>query len=353
MWTKAKKTILAIELVALIILSAFLASLLANRIENKPNNNLTIGGNENTIQSHEDNTPEVIPESQQELSSDYFSVDFTWSPEYPDVGEKITFRSNGLCFGESWNFGDGSRGLGPVVTHAYDKKDEYKVILTAHGRDYSSGDIETVNVVRYIIIGASPFPKFTWSPNNPAPGQSINFDASESWDTNGQIVSYNWSYTDASLPNKVIALGNNKIFTFTWDKQGNYRVKLAVTDDENNTNEITKTIIVSILKLEAVTGGFRNLDFQITNRGNITASNIQWKVYVERNFLIIPLWKIFSKTGTINTLKPDESTSVDIGSYRRGFGRVTITITVETNNGVKITKSLQGYMIGKYVHVRS
>jgi hypothetical protein len=220
-------------------------------------------------------------------------------------------------------------------------------------RDFSSGELTTSYSIESITIGASPFPRFTWSPEEPTTGENVNFDASESWDTNGQIVKYNWSYTDASLPNKVIEMGYDKTLTYAWNKQGNYNVKLAVTDDDNNTNEITETIVVSILRIQEVTGGFRHVVFQITNMGNVTAENIQWEVYVNRNFLVIPLWKIFSKTGTINTLGPGESKSIDIGRYRRGFGRITMTITVEANNAVKITESLQGFMFGKFVHLRS
>jgi PKD repeat protein len=425
MWTKTKKIILTIELVVLIILSVFVASILASNAENKPpiasasadvtsgkvplsvtfkgsgldsdgtvvsyrwdfgdgttsksqnpthiyqksgkfivtltvtDNNRVIGRNNIIIYAQENINPTVTPTAQQESSSDYVFTDFTWSPEYPDVGEKITFRytyyyySSGEITLKHWDFGDGSSGWGSVVSHTYNKKGEYTITLSVTGRDFSSGELTTGYSIKYITIGASPFPRFTWSPEEPTIGEKVNFDASESEDTNGQIVKYNWSYTDASEPNKVIEMGNNKTLTYMWKKQGNYKVKLAVTDDDNNTNEITKNIVVSILKIEKVTGGFRHVVLQITNRGNIAAENIQWKVYVNRNLLIIPLWKIFTKTGTINTLKPGESTSVDIGRYRRGFGRITITITVEASNAVKITESLQGFMFNKYVHLRS
>lgn len=348
---KTKRKILAVELAVLTILSVFVVSILAGRAENKLLNNLAINRNDDTIRSQEDTNPKIIPESQQDSSSDYVFVYFTWSPEYPDVGEKITFRSDGLYFGEYWDFGDGSKGRGSVVTHTYNKKGGYWVYLSAFAWDYYSEGIEFVSATEYIKIGASPFPEFTWSPSEPAPGQSVSFDASESLDTNGQIVSYKWSYTEASEPNNVIDLGNNKTFTYTWDKQGNYNVKLAVTDNDNNTNEITENIIVSILRIEKITSSRRHLVFQITNQGNIAAENIQWKVYVNKSrfMILFPLRKVLYKSGTINTLSPGESTTVDISRYRRAFGRVTITITVGASNAVQITKYLRGFMLGRYI----
>jgi hypothetical protein len=148
-------------------------------------------------------------------------------------------------------------------------------------------------------------------------------------------------------------MGHNKTLTYNWNEQGNYNVKLAVTDEDNNTNEITKNIVVSILSIQEVAVARRHVDFQITNRGNITAKNIKWTVYVNRKFIVIPLWKIFDKTGTIDTLDPGESKSIDIGRYRRGFGGITMAITVEADNAVQITKSFQGSMFGKFIHLRA
>jgi PKD repeat protein len=267
------------------------------------------------------------------------------------VGEKVTFRYTSYYFWgfgfKTWNFGDGAFGWGSVVTHTYNKKGSYIVTLTvANGEDYGYSSHE-------IKIGASPFPKFTYLPNEPKPGENVYFDASESRDINGEIIKYNWSYTESKDPNKINQMGSNISFTYNWNEQGIYKVKLAVTDDDGNSNQITKTIAISILRIDAIKGGFRNLDFQITNRGNITAENIQWKVYANRLVLFLPLWKIFSKTGTISMLQPGQSKSIDIGRYRRGLGRISITVIVEGSNSVRITKSFQGFIFSKFIRTRS
>ena len=322
-----------------------------------------IGKHNIIIYAQDDSNQEVITTSQ-DLTSDYLYVDITWSPQYPDPGEKVTFYASyysyysyyyyyGMFGSKHWNFGDGSSGYGSAVSHTYDTKGKYRVTLSVYARDFSTGEMLHGYDSEYITIGASPLPKFTWSPEEPVPGENVNFDASESWDTNGQISKYYWTCTEASQPDKIIEMGYNETLTYKWNKQGNYNVKLAVTDDENNTNEITKNIVVSILSMQELSVTQRKVTFQITNRGNFTAKNIQWAVLVNRRFLIMPLWKVFNNTGVISTLGPGESTSVDIGRYRRGFGGITMVITVKANNAVKITDSFKGSMFGKFIHLRS
>lgn len=421
---KKKKIIITIELVILIILSTFVATLIGGNIQNNSpvayiSANVTIGktplkidfigsGSDNDgavvsyhwdfgdgetsnlqnpthiylrngsylttltvvdndgnigrknikIYAQENNSPTVIT-SDQQSPPNYINVDFSWSPEYPDPGQQITFVSNyydyfGLITSRFWNFGDGYSAWGPIVSHTYDKKGNYMVTLTITVTNLTSGEISNHRESKNINIGASPFPKFTYSSEIASTGENIYFDASESWDTNGRIVKYHWCYIDSSGPNKVIEMGDNKILTYAWNKQGYYIVKLTVTDDDNNTNEITKEIVISILKIQEVTAGIRHVGFKITNRGNFTVYNINWKVIVNRNFLIIiPLWKVFRKEGIIYSLRPGDSISVDIGRYRRGFGFITMTIIIESDNAMKILESRQGYMFSKLVRLRS
>ena len=94
----------------------------------------TIGKNKIVI-NVKNNTPEEInPLNKQEYFSGYIYFDFTWQPEYPDVGEKITFKIlnyyGGITFSKVWNFGDGSFGWGAIVSHTYNKKGRYMVSLS-------------------------------------------------------------------------------------------------------------------------------------------------------------------------------------------------------------------------------
>jgi len=61
---------------------------------------------------------------------------FTYSPENPVVDQNITFDASssydpdGTIVKYEWDFGDGSKAEGKVVTHAYSKPGEYVVTLT-------------------------------------------------------------------------------------------------------------------------------------------------------------------------------------------------------------------------------
>ncbi len=421
---KKKKILITIELVVLIILSTFVATLIRGDIQNNPpvayiSANVTIGkaplkidfkgsssnkdgsvvsyywnfgdGETSNLQNpthiylkngsyiailnvidndgnigrknikiyvQENNSPTVIT-SDQQSPTDYINVDFSWSPDYPDPGQQITFVSNyydyfGLITSRFWNFGDGYFAWGSIVSHTYDKKGNYKVTLTITVTNLTSGEMSNHRKSKNINIGASPFPKFTYSPEMASTGENVYFDASESWDTNGQILKYHWFYIDSSDPTKIVEMGYNKTLIYSWNKQGYYIVKLTVTDDDNNTNEITKDLVISILKIQEVIAGSRHVGFKITNRGNVIVYNINWKIIVNRNFLIIiPLWKIFQKEGIIYSIRPGESISVDIGRYRRAFGFITMTIIIESDNAMKILESRQGYMFNKLVRLRS
>jgi len=58
---------------------------------------------------------------------------FTYSPEYPEVGEEVIFNASEL--GEIsdcvWDFGDGNKGNGIIVNYTYTETGEYTVTLNA------------------------------------------------------------------------------------------------------------------------------------------------------------------------------------------------------------------------------
>ena len=83
----------------------------------------------------------------------------------------------------------------------------------------------------------SPQARFTFSPAQPAVGQAVRFDASDSSDPDGTITSYHWDFGDGST-------GSGKITTHTYDRKGTFTVTLTVTDDDGTTDSTSKTITV-------------------------------------------------------------------------------------------------------------
>ncbi len=93
-----------------------------------------------------------------------------------------------------------------------------------------------INVVPLV----SPVASFTHSPTEPLVNQEITLDASQSYDTDGTIVSYAWNFSDGTTLTETDALA-----THIYTEDGTYNVTLTVTDDDGLTNSAWKTITVS------------------------------------------------------------------------------------------------------------
>ena len=82
-------------------------------------------------------------------------------------------------------------------------------------------------------IGVTPSPNqppiasFTYYPENPIVNQEITFDASDSYDPDGNITNT-----------------TEKIIKYSYSEAGSYEVTLTVTDNEGATNSTTKEITV-------------------------------------------------------------------------------------------------------------
>ncbi|MBU0497099.1 MAG: PKD domain-containing protein, partial [Candidatus Thermoplasmatota archaeon] len=96
----------------------------------------------------------------------------------------------------------------------------------------------------------NPTADFTWSPQNPNPGQSIFFDASASYDPNGYIISYEWDWNNDGIYDESHTFPTT---TRTWSQAGNYPVTLRVTDNASVHDTITKNIQVGISNQPPVT----------------------------------------------------------------------------------------------------
>lgn len=72
-------------------------------------------------------------------------------------------------------------------------------------------------------------------------GESINFDASESFDSDGNIVSYKWAFGD-----QIVETTTNVRISHVYADTGNYTVTLTVTDDIGATNTDTTFAVITL-----------------------------------------------------------------------------------------------------------
>ena len=85
----------------------------------------------------------------------------------------------------------------------------------------------------------APTADFRFAPARPRAGEPVRFDASPSFDADGQIVRYEWDFDDDAIPD---AEGLQVEHVFA--EPGDYRVTLTVTDDDGLLGRRTRTVSV-------------------------------------------------------------------------------------------------------------
>jgi PKD repeat protein len=132
--------------------------------------------------------------------------------------------ADGTVTGYTWSWGDGSPdSTGVSPSHTYANPGPYTVTLTVTDNKGSASE-----PVSQLINVAAPNAKPTAVITDPGPaaaGTEVEFDGSQSSDTDGVIVSYQWSWGD-DTPD---GTGVETVHTFA--TAGTYTVTLTVTDD--------------------------------------------------------------------------------------------------------------------------
>ncbi len=84
-----------------------------------------------------------------------------------------------------------------------------------------------------------PVADFTFSPERPQVGEAVRFDATESFDPDGQIVKYEWDFqSDGTIDAQGV------IVEHVFAQAGTFTVTLTVTDNDGETGTARKTIAV-------------------------------------------------------------------------------------------------------------
>lgn len=136
-----------------------------------------------------------------------------------------------------WTFGDGGASTLQNPAHIYTSAGVFNVLLTVTDTDGNQAtEATTVTISNYLPPTAS----FTWSPPTPTIEQNVNFNGSAS--TVGEplatIMSYDWDFGDGTTGS-----GVSIVHAFNLAQQ--YSVKLTVTDTNQMSNSITKTVTVN------------------------------------------------------------------------------------------------------------
>jgi len=166
---------------------------------------------------------------------------FSESAETVLTGEVIHFNASasydpdGSIVSYFWDFGDGTNitVTGAFVDHEYADSGVYTVTLTVTDDDGATASTSADKTVS----NRPPVAYFTENATTVKTGEVIHFDASESYDLDGNIVSYFWDFGDGTNDTGVAV-------DHAYAKAGNYTVTLTVTDDDGASSSVNATKVV-------------------------------------------------------------------------------------------------------------
>lgn len=119
----------------------------------------------------------------------------------------------------NWDFGDGTTGTGMTTIHKYLQRGEYRVVLQVTDNDGLTG-----TAAKNIAVSDPPVARFFMTPEVGVAPLRVHFDASESYDPDGKILSYSWDFGDNTS-----ARGLTQ--DHTYGEAGEYTVTLEVVDN--------------------------------------------------------------------------------------------------------------------------
>jgi PKD repeat protein len=173
-------------------------------------------------------------------------ANFTSLPSVIKVNTSVTFNASasydpdGTIANYTWDFGDGNITTltTPIIAHNYTATGNYTVTLnvTDNGGLWNTFSQDITVWPTHI----PPFARFTYSPSRPQPNSTVTFNATQSYDLDGTIVSYVWDFGDSSNDTGMVV-------THNYTAVGVYTVTLNVTDNEGLFSVLSSNITVKIL----------------------------------------------------------------------------------------------------------
>jgi len=142
---------------------------------------------------------------------------------------------NGPILSYDWDFDDGEESSGVTVDHTFAEKGIYSVTLTVTD---SEGEVGTLwrNVQ---ALNRAPVADFTWQPYKPTKDSPARFNASASYDPDGYITEWIWSFGDGTSDT-----GEYVEHLFEPQPYAPYNVRLTVIDDDGDSHFITRQVQV-------------------------------------------------------------------------------------------------------------
>jgi len=147
----------------------------------------------------------------------------------------LSYDPDGTIVSYFWDFGDGTNATGVTTSHSYSAIGNYTVTLTVTDDD---GATDSANATKHVVENLPPVALFTENATTVLTGEVISFNASASYDPDGSVASYFWTFGDGSNATGVTT-------SHSYSDNGVYTVTLTVTDNMSATGSTnaTKTVL--------------------------------------------------------------------------------------------------------------
>ncbi len=230
-----------------------------------------------------------------------FSGDLS-SPIGTEVGHIISFRATGittdtdrLISSVKFDFGDGSQ-TGYLdftdqtlqsntydIAHVYSKAGTFSAV--AYSRDDNGNESVASSAISVVVAEVNPVALLRAIPSMVRAGQSVTFDASESYvlstDTARTIASYSFDFGDGSS----VVTGSSPNADHTFATAGEYMATVPATDNASPTNtSVASKVVVKILPATLVIPMNLNTkpeSFKRARKANFSQTTVLDAVYPE------------------------------------------------------------------------
>ena len=189
------------------------------------------------------------------------------------VNTSLTFDGSnskdfdGIITAYYWDFGDGSNSSGIITSHKYSKPGDYTLKLSVT----DDSGLNATDMTTVIIFDEEDLQPPIADPGGPysvLTYESLKFDGIDSYDPDGNVLTYLWNFGDGQL-----SLGQEP--THSYDKAGEYIIKLTVIDSDGlSDTKITNATIILDTDADGWSDEIENSYNKDTNDPNETPSDI-------------------------------------------------------------------------------
>lgn len=174
-------------------------------------------------------------------------------------------------------------------------------------------------------------------------------------DPDGDLIKYCFDWGDDTVTwTEWLESGEIASLNHTWEKPGDYKIKVKARDEYGLDSEWSESLLVTIvsaapyLDIIKIKGGFAKVSAVIKNIGSLEASDVNCSISVTGGMLgLIDV----SAEETFETLAIDEEKTVTVGKIF-GLGKINVTVTASAPSANTATKTANGFVLGPFVFVR-